>query len=57
MNPGAGQFILHQLVEGRAIEEMAFEFGLDRCIGFCKEWGKKVRGRGNNGTNDRQECA
>ena len=33
----------------RAIEEVAFEFIFDGCIGFCKQWGYKVRGRRNNG--------
>lgn len=34
------------------IEDMAVVLVLDGCIGFCKEWEKVIRSRGNSGSKD-----
>lgn len=36
----------------RAIEDMAVELIFGECIGFCKEWEKVIRGRGNSGSKE-----
>lgn len=49
MNSELGQFTLYQLAEKRTIEDMGFELVLDGCIGFCKEWGRRLEAEGTVG--------
>ena len=52
--PRTGQFILYQLAEGKAIEEVAFELVPDGCIGFCKERGMEIMERQREQWEQRQ---